>query len=117
MRDPAGAREALTMAGTGPTTEIGRLARFGCLGLVEYLEGDDNGARRDLEAALKLAEEIPRLPYRDGAKSLSRAYLCRVLARQGDFAGARKHYAAAEKYLRATGETGLMAECQARLAG
>jgi hypothetical protein len=116
-RDPAGAREALNRAGSAPLTDTGELFRRRCLGMVEYLEGDDSGAARELEAVLQLAAGMPRLVFRDGITNTTRAYLCCALARQGEVRAARKQFAAAKRYLKATGATELIAECKSRLTG
>jgi len=43
---------------------------------------------------------------------VARAYLCCVLTKQGDLAGAKKCLALAKEYLVATKEAELLAECR-----
>ena len=76
-----------------------------------YLEGDYVAAKRDLETAIELVEKAKGRPYRDGHLSVARAYLCCVLAKQGDLPAAKKCFAMAKEYLTATGEDELLAEC------
>jgi hypothetical protein len=83
-----------------------------CEGIIAYLEGDYAAAKRDLEAAIDLVERARGRPYRDGHLSVARAYLCCVLAKQGDLAGAKKRLALAKEYLVATKEDELLAECR-----
>lgn len=105
------AREALEEAEKGTLPEITKSGRLRYGGIVAYLEGNYAEARRELEASLALLAKTPHQPYRDGHVSIGRAYLCCVLARQGDVEGARKNLEAARDYLVATEEDGLFKEC------
>ena len=55
---------------------------------------------------------LAHLPFRDGHISVTKAYLCCVLAKQGNLPAAKQNFAEAEKYLVATGETRLLEQCQ-----
>ena len=83
-----------------------------CQGIIAYLEGNYATAKRDLEIAIERVEKAKGRPYRDGHLGVARAYLCCVLAKQGDLAGAKKCLALANNYLIATKEDELLAECR-----
>lgn len=114
-KDPFSARDALVEAEKSPLPDatIPSLHRF--KGEVAYLEGNYPLAKEEIETAIRLMEATPHVPFRDGNINVAKAYLCCVLARLGDFKGAEKNYREAERYLRATNETELMAECRAEL--
>jgi len=111
-KDTIGAREALAEAEKSTLTEIAKPFHLRCRGILAYLEGDYATAKKELEASRALMLKTPHQPYRDGHISVARAYLCCVLARQGDLSGARKCFDEAKKYLVATGEDELLAECK-----
>ena len=83
-----------------------------CNGIIAYLEGDDATAKRELETVPSLLSGKRYRPFRDGNIAITKAYLCCVVARQGDTAFARKLLADARPYLVATDETALLAECE-----
>ena len=110
-RDPVKAREAMAEADKSPMPEFAKPFRIRCLGVIAYLEGDYNAAKRDLETAIELVDKAKSRPFRDGHLSIARAYLSCVLAKQGDLTAAKKLFAMAKAYLVATKEDGLLAEC------
>jgi len=111
-RNPAKAREAMAEADKSPMPEMARPFRLRCLGVIGYLEGDYAAARQNLEQAIQLVENVKWRPFKDGHLSIARAYLCCVLAKQGDLASAKKDFALAKDYLIATEESELLAECR-----
>ena len=111
-RDPVKAREALAEADKSPMVDIAKPFRIRCRGIIAYLEGDYATARHELENAIELVERSKNRPFRDGHLSVARSYLCCVLAKQGDLAGAKKLFASAKEYLEATKEDELLAECR-----
>lgn len=111
-RDAVKARHALAEANKSPTTDLVRPFHLRCLGVIGYLEGNYPAAQRDLEQAIQLVENVKWRPYKDGHLAISRAYLCCVLAKLGDFSGAKKCLTLARKYLVATKEDDLLAECR-----
>lgn len=110
-RDPVNARAALAEVEKGTLTETARPYVIRCRGILAYFEGDDATAKKELEAALAILEPTKDKPFREGAMCVAYAYLCCVLARQGDLEGAKKFFAKAKPYLVATGEKDLLAEC------
>ena len=84
-------------------------------GLLAYVEGNYETAKRELETAIQMMEKTPRVPYRDGAIAIARAYLCCTLAKLNDRSGSEKNYRAAQSYLEATEETKLIEECKMEL--
>ena len=111
-RDPVKARAAMAEAEKSPLADVAKPFHIRCRGIIAYLEGDYAVAKRDLETAVELVEKAKGRPYRDGHLSVARAYLCCVLARQKDLVGAEKCFALAKKYLIATKEDELLAECR-----
>lgn len=111
-RNPSKAREAMAEADKSPMPEIARPFRLRCLGVIGYLEGDYASARQNLETAIQLVEKAKGRPFKDGHLSIARAFLCCVLAKQGDLVAARKNLALAKEYLIATEENELLAECR-----
>lgn len=112
-RDPIKARAAMAEADKSPLPDVARPFRIRCLGVIAYLESDYATARRELETAIDLVAKARGRPYRDGHLSVARAFLCCVLAKQGDLPAAKKCLALAEDYLLATKEDALLAECRA----
>ena len=110
--DPVKAREAMAEAEKSPMPDLAQPSRIRCLGIIAYLEGDFVTARSNLETSVELIEKAKSRPYRDGHLSIARAYLCCVLAKQGDLAGAKRCFALAKEYLVATKEDDLLAECR-----
>ena len=111
-RDPIRAREAMAEADKSPMPDVAKPFRIRCLGIIAYLEGDYAAARSNLETAIELVDKAKSRPFRDGHLSVARAYLCCVLAKQGDLAGAKRCFALAKEYLIATKENELLAECR-----
>ena len=111
-RNPPKARDAMAEADKSPMPEIAKPFRIRCLGVIAYLEGDYSASRRDLETAISLVEKVKWRPFKDGHLCVARAYLCCVLAKQGDLAAAKRNFALAKEYLIATGEDELLAECR-----
>lgn len=110
--DPVKARAAMAEADKSPLADMAKPFRIRCLGIIAYLEGDFAAAKCDLEIAIELVEKAKGRPYRDGHLSIARAYLCCVLARQGDLVDAKKQFALSKAYLVATDEAELLAECR-----
>jgi len=110
--DPVKARAAMAEADKSPVADMAKPFRIRCLGIIAYLEGDFAAAKCDLEIAIELVEKAKGRPYRDGHLSIARAYLCCVLARQGDLVDAKKQFALSKAYLVATDEAELLAECR-----
>jgi tetratricopeptide (TPR) repeat protein len=110
--DPMKARAAMVEAEKSPLADVAKPFHLRCLGIIAYLEGDYAAAKRDLETAIELVEKAKGRPYRDGHLSVARAYLCCVLAKQGDLADAKKNFLLAKAYLVATKEDELLAECR-----
>jgi tetratricopeptide (TPR) repeat protein len=111
-RDPVKARNAMAQANKSPVTDLAKPFYLRCTGVIGYLEGNYPTARHDLEQAIQLVENIKWRPYKDGDLAISRAYLCCVLAKLGDFSGAKNCLGLAMKYLVATKEDDLLAECR-----
>ena len=111
-RDPVKARAAMAEAEKSPLSDIAKPFHIRSRGIIAYLEGDYAAAKRDLETDIELVEKAKGRPFRDGHLSVARAYLCCVLARQRDLSAAKKCFALAEKYLFATEEDELLAECR-----
>ncbi|HTB85143.1 MAG TPA: hypothetical protein VK742_15975 [Candidatus Sulfotelmatobacter sp.] len=110
--DPVKARAAMAESEKSPLPDFAQPFRIRCLGVIAYLEADYAAAKRDLETAIVLVEKARGRPYRDGHLSIARAYLCCVLAKQGDLAGAKKNFSLAKAYLVATKEDELLADCR-----
>jgi tetratricopeptide (TPR) repeat protein len=115
-RDPVKARESLAEADKSPLTNVAKRFRTRCLGVIAYLEGDYVTAKTELESYISSLENIKYLPFKDGHLAIARAYLCCVLAKQGDLPAAKKNLDLAREYLIATDEDELLAECR-RLIG
>lgn len=111
-RNPQKAREAMAEADKSPMPEIAKPFRIRCMGVIAYLEGDYAAAKRDLETAISLIENVKWRPFKDGHLCIARAYLCCVLAKQGDLAAAKRNLVMAKDYLMATEENELLAECR-----
>jgi hypothetical protein len=103
---------AMAEAEKSPLPDLAKPFHIRCQGIIAYLEGDYAAARRELETAIELVDKAKGRPFRDGHLSVARAYLCCVLARQGDLPAAKKCFALAKKYLVATAEDELLAECR-----
>jgi tetratricopeptide (TPR) repeat protein len=112
QRNPLKARAAVAEAEKSPLADVAKPFHLRCLGIIAYLEGDYAAAKRDLETAIELVEKAKGRPYRDGHLSVARAYLCCVLAKQGDLADAKKNFLLAKAYLVATKEDELLIECR-----
>lgn len=110
--DPVKARAALVQAEKHPVEDTSKPFQIRCQGMIAYLEKNYPEAKLHLEDAIGLLEKAKGRPYRDGQLAIARAYLCCVLAKQGDLAGAKKCFAQAKKYLIATDEAALLAECR-----
>jgi len=111
-RDPVKAREAMAEADKSPMAEIAKPFRIRCLGIIAYLENDYTTAKRELETAIDLVEKVKWRPFKDGHLNIARAYLCCVLAKQGDLSAASNNLERAREYLVATKEDELLAECR-----
>lgn len=111
-RDPAKAREAAAESDKNPISEVGKPFRARCLGVIAYLEGDYATAKTELESGISAVENVKYRPFKDGHLAISRAYLCCVLAKQGDLQAAKKNLDLAREYLIATDEDELLAECR-----
>lgn len=111
-RDAVKAREALTEAEKSPAVAHVKPYQARCRGIIAYLECDYPTAKTELETAVRLLEQVKWQPGRDGHLAIARAYLCCVLAKQGDIEGAKKNLNLAMEYLLATGEDELLAECR-----
>jgi tetratricopeptide (TPR) repeat protein len=111
-RNPQKAREAMAEADKSPMSETAKPFRLRCLGIIEYLEGDYVAAQQNLETAINLVEKVKWRPFKDGHLSIARAYLCCVMAKQGDLAAAKSNFTSAKDYLIATEENELLAECR-----
>lgn len=111
-RDPVKAREALTEANKSPMTDISKQFRMRSAGVIAYLESDFTTAKKELENVIAIVEPVKWRPYKDGHLAIARAYLCCVLAKQGDMVGAKNNLALAQAYLVATKEDELLAECR-----
>jgi tetratricopeptide (TPR) repeat protein len=116
-KDPVHAREALASADKEPIPEIAKPFSLRCRGILALLEGELPAAQQNLEAAIQIMERTRHVPFRDGHISVAKAYLCCVLAKQGQLEAARKSYDEARPYLEATGESELIAECEQALGG
>jgi tetratricopeptide (TPR) repeat protein len=110
--DPVKARNAMAEAEKSPLSDLAKPYHFRCRGIIAYLEGNYATAKHNLETAIELVEKAKGRPYRDGFLGVTRGYLCCTLARQGDLAGAKKCFLLAKKYLNATKEDELLAECR-----
>jgi tetratricopeptide (TPR) repeat protein len=115
-RDPVKAREAMTEAEKNPVADSAKPFCTRCRGVIAYLEGDYATAKAELETTIDIIEKRKSFPFRGAGLSISRAFLCCVLAKQGDLPAAKKNFDLAREYLEATNEDELMAECR-RLIG
>jgi hypothetical protein len=111
-RNPQKARNAMAEADKSPMAEIAKPFRMRCLGVIAYLEGDNDVARRELETAIQVVEKVKWRPFKDGHINIARAYLCCVLSKLGDLSAAKKNFALAKDYLVATEENELLSECR-----
>lgn len=112
LKDPDKARAALAETEKETLMDIAKPFLFRCRGILAFLEGDNTTAKQEFEASLAAMEKFPHVPYRDGHISVTKAYLCCVLANQGDVPAAKRNFMAAKEYLVATGETELLERCQ-----
>jgi len=110
--DTAKARAALVEVEKETLVDIAKPFHVRCRGILAFLEGDNAAAKEEFETSLALMAKSPHLPFRDGHISVTKAYLCCVLAKQGDLSGAKQNFAEAKAYLIATGETELLEQCQ-----
>jgi hypothetical protein len=111
-RNPTKAREAMAETDKSPIVEIAQPFRSRCLGVIAYLEGDYPTAKSELENSINAVENVKWRPGKDGHLAIARAYLCCVLAKQGDKEAAKKNFDLAREYLVATKEDELLAECR-----
>jgi tetratricopeptide (TPR) repeat protein len=111
-RDPVKARAAMAEGEKSPLPDFAKPFQIRCHGIISYLEGNYAAAKCELETAIEDVEKLKRRPYRDGHLSVARAYLCCVLAKQGDLPTAKQCLARAKRYLIATKEDELLAECR-----
>jgi tetratricopeptide (TPR) repeat protein len=111
-RDPIKARVAMAETEKSPLTDVARPFHLRCQGIIAYLEGNYSVAQQHLKAAIEIVESAKGRPFRDGFLAIARAYLCCVLARQGEMRAAEKYFVLARKYLVATKEDELLAECR-----
>ena len=109
-KDTVRARAALEEAGKGPTSETSKPYAMRNRGILAYLEGNYALARQELEAGLKVVEGRHQ-PFKDRYLNITKAYLCCVLARQGEMAEARRLLAQVREYLCATSQEELFEEC------
>ena len=110
------AKAALAEAEKGALIEeIQKPPVLACHGVIASLEGDDSAAKCYFLATLKILEETPHMPFRDGHINRTKARLSCALARQGYLDEAKKHFAQARKYLVATQATELLEECRQAL--
>jgi len=116
-RNPGKAREAMAEADKSPMADIARPFRIRCLGVIAYLDNDYATAKRELETAIELVEKAKWHPFKDGHLNVARAFLCCVLAKQGDLSAAKKNFELAKEYLVATKEDELLAECRQLIGG
>jgi len=114
-KDAAKARDALAEAEKGPLPDLATPGLHRCKGLIAYLEGNYETAKKELGTAVDLMEKTPHIPFRDGNLAIAKAYLSCVLSKLNDRAAAEKNYRAALPYLEATGETELLDECKIEL--
>lgn len=111
-RDPVKAREAMTEAEKGTVTDVAKPFCTRCRGVIAYLEGDYATAKTELETTIDIIEKRTWFPFKGAGLSISRAFLCCVLAKQGDLPAAKRNFDLARKYLEATKEHDLIAECR-----
>jgi tetratricopeptide (TPR) repeat protein len=111
-RDPVKARAALRESEKGQLPDIAKPSEARCRGVIAYLEGDYPSAKSELENSIHAVEKVKWRPFSDGHLAIARAYLCCVLAKQGDLSGAKKNFEMAKEYLIATKEDELIAECR-----
>ena len=111
-KDATKASEVLSTIEKNAITGIAEPFHLRCLGILAYLEADYASAKQQLESSLEIFERKNRWPFRDGHISLTKSYLCRTLAKQGDLTAAKKYFAEARKYLAATDQVELLDECK-----
>jgi len=114
--DAAAARAALAEGEKATVPEILKPNVLRTHGIIAYLEKDYATAKTKLESGIKQMEATSHVPGRDGNTRVARGYLCCVLARLGDSAGARKQFDMAKEYLIATKENDLLKECENALS-
>lgn len=111
-KDAARGRAAIAAAEKGVLADLTKPFHLRCQGILAFLEGDYSVAREKLEKSLNIMEKTPHVPFRDGHISVAKAYLCCVLAGQGDRTAANQKFLEAKAYLVATEETELLEQCQ-----
>jgi tetratricopeptide (TPR) repeat protein len=116
-RDPVKAREAMTEAEKGTVADLAKPFCTRCRGVIAYLEGDHATAKSELETTIDIIENKKFFPFKGAGLSISRAFLCCVLAKQGDLPAAKKNFESARAYLEATNEDELIAECRQLVGG
>jgi hypothetical protein len=115
-KDTSSARAALAKVDATTLIDIAQPFVKRTWGMLAFLEGDDLTAQRELETALTLWERSnARWVFRESNIALTKGYLCCVLARQGELARAKKHFADARNYLTAVRETDLLNRASALL--
>lgn len=114
-KDPADARKRLQEAETHPIPENIRWAADQVRGLIALEEGRDAEARENLENALKHLAPL-KIRLCRFSERFCKAFLTIACARLGDGAAARRYFEAAETYLEARGEDGILARCREALA-
>jgi hypothetical protein len=115
--DVCAARAALAEADQGPIVDLAQPFLHRCRGMMAYLEGDLPTARAELLAGLALLEANPDQPFVDGATALTKAYLCRVFAKQGETTAARQMLADARPYIEAAEESEILEDCERVVEG
>lgn len=111
-RDPVKAREAMDEALKSPMIDVVKPHLHRCEGVIAYLNCDYARAQQELETAIQMVKKTKWYPYRDGHLAITHAYLCCVLAKQGNFSEANACLRQAKPYLIATDETELFEECR-----
>lgn len=115
-RDVTKGRAAMAEAEKETMTDIAKPWHLRCRGMVAYLESDYSTARREFEEALAIWKSTPHQPFIHANLSITRAWLCCTLARQGEVKAATEYFSDAEEFLTAVDETDLLSECK-RLLG
>jgi hypothetical protein len=113
--DAAGARAALEHVDMELVVDMLKPLVFRLRGIVAWVEGNFDDARRELELALHELEKTRHLPYRTGNIAVVKGYLCCVYAKLGNLSAASKCYREARAYLIATEETKLLNDCETGL--
>lgn len=112
QKDAAQAKVILNQAEQGVVVELAKPHIALCRGIIAYQERDYIIARTKLLEALTGLQQFMRHSIVEGTFLTIKAYLCCVEGALGNLAEARRLFGETRKYLQATKENELLAECK-----